>query len=558
MEKENKEIENLEPVEQQVSSNVTPETTPIGETSAVTTPVQQEQNNQTMPTENKDNISSGDLSNEFVEKKKNNKKILVAVLSIVLVLLVAFGYKLYLGDSIVLFKTALNRGYKDISEILDSAEKNQFEYDLNENIVIDGNVNLNSNLEELATYTGYDYKFNMGVNVKEQKMGLGLSLLKNNETVIDGIFYILQNMLYMKSDKVYSQVLYSDMGSNMFESMNTEEIETTYNYDDIDRIVEKMTIYVGNAFERENFTKENSTLNVNNEEMDVVKHIYTIDKDAAYNIMTSILNQIKEDEEFVELVAKVADIEVSEVKEALNEATVSKEDFEYFETIKLNIYTTGFFPKFLGMGMTQDGITMTYTETKEQSEFNLSEESISVKAVTKDNVTEGSVKSSGSDVLTFKLKLEEKDKSSKMDLNLSIPLLTANVTANIESNRVSNKRMENTIQFNFNMGSGEAATNLDANLVYNMEIGGTMPTVATEGAVDVNTLPETELVQLMTNIQNAVVGTPLEALFAEDDSYTDEGYGYEYSDDYNSEYDDYTSMYRLEDLVDLLTPNTVQ
>lgn len=551
MENENKEIENLEPIGQPVTTNFSNETPLSNENQSATIPVIHEQASQEK-TGVLDNEQKNNISNEFVEKKSNNKKIIIIALLILLLILIVVGYKLYLSDSVVLFKSALNKGYQNISEMLDLAEKNGMEYDYNENITINGNASLESNLTELATYTGYDYNFNLGVNLTEQKLGLGLALFKDNTTVIDGVFYLLQNMLYIKSEKVYPQVLYSDMGMNMFASIDTEEMKTAYNYDDIDELTKKMTTYIGNAIEREKFVKEESTLNVNGEETEVVKHVYTLDKDSMYNVMTSILNQIKEDEDFAKLVAQILGGEENQIKESINEATVTKEEFENFETVKLNIYTTGFFSKFLGMGISTEDFIMTYIETKEQTELNISSTDVSINAITKGKETKGSIKSAGMEILTFALKLEEKEKSSKINLDLSIPLYMIDITANVESNKVSNKKTENLINLNLNMGSGQELSTLGVNLTYNMEIGGNIPTAPTESAVNVNELPETEQLQLMTNLENAVAGTPLEALFAEDDSYTDENY--EYSD----EYDNYTSMYRLDDLVDLLTPNTAQ
>lgn len=581
---DNKEIENLEPVEQTAPNNqfnTSNEVTNVQQQSQIQQQIPQQPNNAvsnvtqnnnaaipstTVPTlenansinqEMKNTTPETGMSNEFVEKKGINKKILILICAIAMVLLIGIGSELYFSDSMVLFKSVLNRGYNDISELLDTIEKNQFEYETNENIVIDGSANLTSNYEELAQYTGYNYKFNMGLNLKDQKLGLGLYLLKDNNTVVDGIFYILQNMMYIKSDKVYEKVLYSNLGINLFATMDTEQMKNTYNYDDIDKIVQKMTIYIGNAFNRDDFTKEKSKLTVNNEEIDVVKHTYVIDKEAMYNITSSILTQIKEDEEFIKLITKISGLEESRIKESLNETTVSKDDYEYFDTIKLNIYTKGLFGTFVGAGMNQEGMNLTFTETKEQSEFKLTEDDIVISAVTKDDTTNGSMKSAGQEVIKFTLKQEETEKQSKYDLNVSVPLYSVTLNTNLETNRISNKKVENTIKVNFNMGVGEQATTVGANLTYNVEVGGKLLEVPTADAVDADNLPEEEQLKIITNLQNAFIGTPFEMLFAEEpeeDYYYDDYYG----DDEYYQNDSYITQYRLQDLVDLLTPEVNQ
>ena len=148
-------------------------------------------------------------------------------------------------------------------------------------------------------------------------------------------------------------------------------------------------------------------------------------------------------------------------------------------------------------------------------------------------------------------------KQSKYDLNVSVPLYSVTLNTNLETNRISNKKVENTIKVNFNMGAGEQATTVGANLTYNVEVGGKLLEVPTADAVDADNLPEEEQLKIITNLQNAFVGTPFEMLFAEEpeeDYYYDDYYG----DDEYYQNDSYITQYRLQDLVDLLTPEVNQ
>lgn len=484
-----------------------------------------------------------ELSTEFVEPKSIDYKKIITILVVILILLIGFGYKLYFSDSMVLFKTMLNRGYNEFSEALDKAEENSIEYNYNDNIVIDGNLNLESSLEELSSYNGYSYNFNLGMNLKQEKLGLSLAMLKDKQNVIDGLFYLTKNMMYVKSEKVYPQVLYLDMGENIFDEISEEDFKKQYNYDDIDRIVEKMTIYLGNAFDKEQFKKEDDTLQISGEEINIVKHIYTIDQNSAYNIMTSILTDIKADEEFIDLLAKVSSTPSNEIKEGLDEMKVEKEAFEGMEAVNLNLYTTGFFSKFLGMGLSSKDVNMTLISKDNQVELNIISSDTTLNIITKDGITTGTMKSAGEELLTFTIKEEEKENKYKNTIELKMPAYPINATLVAESNKISNKKIDSKINLNINMGSGNELTTISTDISYNLEVGATVPETPSEGAVDMSILTEEEQLKLLTNLQNAVVGTPLESLFISTQEPSENAYN---------------TMYRLEDFANLLKPSPEQ
>ena len=135
---------------------------------------------------NNDNKDNDTMSYEFVEKKHKDKKLIILILVFLLIALVIFGIKLYIGDSKVLLKGALNRGYTNISKLLDEIEKNELDYNSDESVVMNGNLKLNTNLEDLAQYTDYTYDFNLGMNLKAEHMQVGLSMNKDNQTIING------------------------------------------------------------------------------------------------------------------------------------------------------------------------------------------------------------------------------------------------------------------------------------------------------------------------------------------------------------------------------------
>ena len=456
------------------------------------------------------------MSYEFVEKKHKNKKLIILILVIMLIALVIFGIKLYLGDSKVLLKGALNRGYTSISELLDEIEKNELDYNSDESIVMNGNLKLKTNLEELAQYTDYTYDFNLGMDLKAEQMEVGLSMNKDNQTIINGLAHVIKNIAYLKSDKIYPQMLYMDMGSNMFEEMK-EETPQTINYDDIDKLANKFTIYLNNAFNRDAFTKEEATIKINGNDVVVTKHNYEFNEQNSYDFMSSILTSIKEDEEFIELLAKVTSVEIDEIKELLNEANIEKEDFEGMEKFNFCLYTEGFFSKVVGLGLYDSETNMLATKDGEREELVIKSSYFDMSLVTENDVTTGSIKSDGEEVMSFKLTVQKSGQTTTEVVEFDVKD-TFNGKVELKTDRISDKKMEMTISANIEMPAEEGITTLGADFNYGIAIGSKLSEINTEGAVDFNTLTEEDLQQISTNFTNAVAGTPLELLLTSEDT----------------------------------------
>ena len=464
---------------------------------------------------NNDNKDNDTMSYEFVEKKHKDKKLIILILVFLLIALVIFGIKLYIGDSKVLLKGALNRGYTNISKLLDEIEKNELDYNSDESVVMNGNLKLNTNLEDLAQYTDYTYDFNLGMNLKAEHMQVGLSMNKDNQTIINGLVYAIKNMAYLKSDKIYPQMLYMDMGSNMFEEIKGETTQTI-NYDDIDKLANKFTTYLNNAFNRDAFTKEKTTIKINGNDVSVTKHNYEFNEQNSYDFMSSILTSIKEDKEFIELLARVTLVDIDEIKELLNEATIEKEDFEGMDKFNLCLYTEGFFSKVVGLGLYDSETSIIATKDGEREELTIKNTDFNISLVTENDITTGNVKADGKEVMTFKLKIKESGQTITEVIEFDVKdIFNGNVE--LKADRISDKKMEMAVSANLEMALGTEITTLGADFNYDVAIGGKLSEINTEGAVDFNNLTEADLQQISTNFTNALAGTPFELLLTSSD-----------------------------------------
>lgn len=474
------------------------------------------------PIVNQNTTQEKKINNKPTNKKIKNIDFIIVILGILLVILVIAGYKSYLENSTVLFKTTINKGYNELSELLTDSKEKSFEYNYDEPIVINGNLKTSTNMEELISYLSYNYDFNIGLDPKTKKINLDFAMNNENEPIIDSLFYLTSDKLYIKADKIYSQVLYSDIDYNIFEKLNTEEQQSTYK--DIDKLVEKMATYLKDALNDSDFVKENEKIKINNHEINATKHIYKIDSNEAYRLAKSINNSIKEDQEFIEILAKITSTKKSEIEKELKEYSVDKEDYEDIEEVNLNIYTTGFFPKLLGMGISTTTTNITYFEEDDRGEFNLITDKTTINAIIKDEIITGDIKEADKIVATFQVKTEENEKNSKTIIEFNMAESTTNFNITIENKELTKKQVETSININIGIEDQEDIKTIGVELKYNAEIGKEVTKIDTEVAKDMNTLTEEEQEQIFTNIQKVLEVTPLRALLTTDNSEIEETY----------------------------------
>ena len=72
--------------------------------------------------------------------------------------------------------------------------------------------------------------------------------------------------------------------------------------------------YLGDALDEDKFKKEKDTVTVNGKDIKVTKVIYPLNQDTLYEIITSMIDDIKNDDEFIGLVAKLVGQEKEEFK----------------------------------------------------------------------------------------------------------------------------------------------------------------------------------------------------------------------------------------------------
>ncbi len=484
-------------------------------------------------------VKNEDLTVEFDSKKETKKKLTIIGIVIGMILVIGvcglFGYKMYVSSPINLYRGVVNEGYESLSELIEEFyEAETFDFS-KDTLVMDGSLKLTSNLEEMKDYTKHNYKFNLGLDAKNKKLELGGSINEEEKEVISGIMYILDKTMYISSKQVYDKVLYEVTEEDIFGQFMTEEgIELPLTHEEADRLVEKVAKYINDSFDKRKFKKEKDTVKLDGKDVSVTKVIYPINNDTMYDMTSSILKDMKNDKEFIKLVSKLLGSTTDEVQTMFDSMKVSKDDFAIEEEIDFYLYTKGFFSDVVGFGLENEYGLISYIKVKEKAEFVIDSEEASFVAKTNGDKTVGSLVADKEELLTFDLVYKENDKNQKIDLNLKYQEAGESFTIKLstDSTEESEKKASSKVSVFVSVTTEGETIEFGVDATFNVEIGGKVDGINTNGAVNYEDLTEADLEEMENNLIKALEGTALYDLFVVS---TEPDYEYDYDYDYSDE-----------------------
>jgi len=464
------------------------------------------------------NPVDGGSTVDALEKPKKKKTGLIIGIIVVLVAVIAvvgvFVAKSMMSNPYKIFTTLVDEGYTEVANILKEADKKSIKYNFDDTLVLNGNIKLNSSMTELESYLAYDYDYKIGLDPKGEKVEAGLSMNKDGQAQLDVFLYIIKNMIYIKSDKAYDKVLYSQSDENVFVDVNFDEYKTNYTIDDVNKLIELYLGYVKKAVKEDKFTTEEGTVKYEGKDLEVNKIKYELTKDEQYEFANSIYESMKADNEFKGLVKKITGLTDEDYADFLDDMKPESSDYENADTATFYIYTTGFFPSVVGIGMTSGKTVMDFVGDDEKAEFAFTENGVVVNANIKDNVIDGKFQD-GKSSTTFKITTKETDKTTNADVELGLTQegKTINLNFSINNEKVNDKKVTNKLTVNLKVPMDGDTLSVGAVLTNNLEIGAKVVDVDTTGAVLLETLTDADLQVIYNNVKAASTGSPLELLF---------------------------------------------
>ena len=408
-----------------------------------------------------------------IEKKSKKGLVIGIILAVVAVLAVLGIFVIY-----PMVMKALVTPQKVFSETISSLSReinNTVNTVVHDKGIYTIEFDVDSNIDGIKEFSGYTYSGSFGVDPDNKLLELGVSIYEK-----DGIEYSMKQ--YVKDGKQYQRystnenLLYTGLVpedssiNQIFEMMNTKE--GTINTEKANYAVNKLSDIFINSLDETKLSKVDANVVVNGETIKATKHKYLIDKDNAVRTVKYFAEEIKNDEELLEILAEMNEQEVEDLKEEL-QSVIDKEaedtdEEEDNSTIEISIYTYGTKSEFVGADMvmnftdeetkveyfTKDGSFNVFYYDKVEFDGESTETSYRINGVNNGGVTEVSFKD-GDDKEYFTLEIKEVDGGYSVDYKLLEALtgteetISGNVTWTTKS---TDKKTDETLKFSVNSG----------------------------------------------------------------------------------------------------------
>ena len=450
-------------------------------------------------------------------KEAKSKKPLI--ICIVLLVLIAAGVGIYFA----FFKKVTGREVINgtINKVFQSAIKASEK--IENNVVIDYKndiVRTNGSLKATINTDDSDIKqalnnlnsvaldYDLRLDLKVLSGSLDLIEKENDKELIELNTYLKDKTLYFKMKDVEGTYKLDMTEAFDWDSIDVSKLPE-YKSKSMSAVLKKMQGYLKNAIKDEYITTEEGTFNVDGKEITGIKTTLKLNNKITKEISDSIIDQILNDDEGMNLLAEFTMTDKDTIKTSLEASKSSNDQYkqttvvtEEDKDVNLNIYTTKR-GKFLGFDLitgendTKAGITAVsenditeikfYSKGKETLKLNYNEKE-------KELVYKNEAEGNKNETLTLKF-LED---GIKLTFAMDGGSMSLELTENINKDSVSvNAKAE--------LDYTDAGKNTKASLELSNNMGKTdsLNEINTFGAKDLATMTETEAQEFTTGVTNA-------------------------------------------------------
>lgn len=424
-------------------------------------------------------------------KKKKNKGLLIFIGLIVVVLLgllayfVAFPFviKTFLNDPKNVYDVTITNLSKAINTSVDTVFYDKAIYSIG--------VDLDTNIEGLETFSGYNYSARIGIDPELETLEYGYGIKDKYDK--DYAY-----STYIKNGRVYER--YSTFDGLLFLGDSTDEAndELKELFDDYKEFIEKYgqnnTSYLYNklavlfieSIDESKLVKEDASISINNKVIKTINNKYLLDKENIKRTRKYILEGLMNDEKALEIISELEGTTTAELKVKMMEdidKTVSDE-----EELVLSIYTYGTNSEVVGLELQQakdfkiqhffkDGNFNTFIYVKSVVDQETTEKTYNIDGVRIGDVTNVTMMSDNKKYVTLKITDLENGKS--IDYNLheeffadeynaqAVTTIAGNLTY---KNDVNDKRNKYTIDFSVKNKDDYLKTSIVFNIDWNSDI----------------------------------------------------------------------------------------
>ena len=294
--------------------------------------------------------------NDFLKDKKNITILIGIVVVLLLALIIYFGYSLLNPSSKKIFTNFTDSLYSSLK----SATKTDynsiyFDMELSANVSGTGSVDVEKIINK------FNIKLNGGVDYKNKTFIYNFKTDYNNKELIN-IDAQYNNNLYLTLNNLYDKPIKFEENdlSEMFEKTNNEDAN----------VVAKAVIDAfNNSLDESYFTSDKKEIEQDGKKLNTKVTTLNINKNNVQEISKKMMDELKNNEEFIKAYAKVNEMEEADVKEEFNSDNLDSSSFDSLtEDININLYTTGFTNDFVKVEFVSDG-TIVEIASKEDNQY---------------------------------------------------------------------------------------------------------------------------------------------------------------------------------------------
>lgn len=318
-------------------------------------------------------------------KKKRHKKVWKILIPVILALLLVGGGYILLNNPRIMYNLTINNVYKKSSKIINNDKL----------ITYDGktdNLFLNlgfefvpnsDNLKDVLVYENnslnnvYTNLF-LGINPIDKKIALSANYKENEASLINGNALLTTDKLYLYAKNFYDKTIvveakdisidYSDTIEQLFAVL--KEVNLKDSSSDIVKIIERFkTIYMNNISKYGEYNLTNDIVTINGSSYKLKKVSYVLSNDDYVKFTDSLLTDMKNDEELLNLVVSILnkkDVTVQGLKENLD--YLIKSDKNGYSTV-ISFYYSGVLNGFAGVSIADNDTKLEYYNVDNKYSF---------------------------------------------------------------------------------------------------------------------------------------------------------------------------------------------
>lgn len=411
--------------------------------------------------------------NEGKENKGALKYTLFIGIPVIIVLGVLGAYYHMTNPMSVLTKT-INEAYNKVDSLLIESKEI---LDINETpLTLNGNLKFKTDidLEELNELQNYNYDFNINLDLKQKFASAEMKLNDDTRQIISAIFYQIENKQYFESTeitdgllKISNEVQEFDKLFNFTIDENLKNLEIS----DVQYLLETIKESFIKTLSDEFLSREKTDITINGRQLKTTKITYNMNQENQKRTVEKMKNSLKNDEKFIQIIAKSSGISEQEMKENLEKAEES-----FSNEFNFCIYTEGWNQNVVRISLNENNFdVLTYLNYKDETSLNINNDLI----------------------------LNFKEYNNIIEINYNIPSAKITGTLKLETKQTNKNRTERTILFKINSSD----FNFEINLKLDIELHAEIKIPDTSNSKPIDSLTTEEIGNMFEKLEKALDGT---------------------------------------------------